>query len=75
MSTHVCDYNVEPIDVDEEHTWTTIMYGNGDLYDGQVLASERREVRDGRGVFRCGNRQKHDNYEYHGEWRRNSREG
>ena len=47
---------------------TKYTYGNGDHYDGEVLA-ERRDIRDGQGIFYCSNKQKRTNYEYHGEWR------
>jgi len=49
-------------------------YGNGDHYEGQVL-TERRDIRDGKGIFYCSNKQKRTNYEYHGEWKQNLREG
>ena len=63
------------MEADPVRKWTAIMYGNGDLYHGQILTKERREIADGVGVYRCANLQKPDSYEYHGEWRRNSREG
>ena len=47
---------------------TKYTYGNGDHYEGEVLA-ERRDIRDGQGIFYCSNKQKRTNYEYHGEWR------
>ena len=53
---------------------TRYTYGNGDHYEGQVLA-ERRDIRDGYGVFYCSNKQKRTNYEYHGQWKQNLREG
>ena len=53
---------------------TRYTYGNGDHYEGHVLA-ERRDIRDGQGIFYCSNKNKRTNYEYHGEWRYNLREG
>ena len=34
---------------------TKYTYGNGDHYEGQVLA-ERRDIRDGQGIFYCSNK-------------------
>ena len=34
---------------------TKITYGNGDFYEGEVQA-ERRDTRDGQGVFYCSNK-------------------
>ena len=58
-----------------ERVHTKYTYGNGDHYDGEVLAERRDIIRDGYGVFYCSNKQKRTNYEYHGEWRQNFREG
>ena len=52
----------------QQRVSTKYTYGNGDHYDGEVLA-ERRDIRDGYGVFYCSNKQKRTNYEYHGQWR------
>lgn len=59
---------------DEFRVMSKYTYGNGDHYEGQVLA-ERRDIRDGKGIFYCANKQKKTNYEYHGEWKQNLREG
>ena len=61
-------------EADLSHVWVKKTYGNGDHYEGQVL-SNHREIRDGQGTYFCANKQKRTNYEYHGEWKKNSREG
>ena len=76
MTTHStktrADYQTDDADSGRVHTRYTDF--NGDQYEGQVLAG-RGNCRDGHGVFYCSNKQKRTNYEYHGEWRMNMREG
>jgi hypothetical protein len=48
-----------------------IHYHNGDKYDGQII----RNLRDGFGVYICGDKEKRTNYEYVGQWKQNNREG
>jgi len=63
--------------VKEDSTKARIKYPNGDIYEGMIrsLDSTKISMRDGKGKYICADVANKHNYEYHGQWENNKRDG